>query len=64
MKLLMALVSSYKMMSRLSNMFTFLKLTREAYFTDDVMQNLEAIIDRSKNENKEVVFTEYTSNMT
>ena len=36
----------------------------EVYFTDDVMQNLEAIIDRSESENKEAVFTKYANNTT
>ena len=32
----------------------------EAYFTDDVMQNLEAIIDKLENLIKEVAIVEYT----
>ena len=32
----------------------------EAYFTDDVMQNLEIIIDRLENLIKEVAIVEYT----
>ena len=32
----------------------------EAYFTDDVMQNLEAIIDRLENLIKEVAIVDYS----
>ena len=34
----------------------------EAYFTDDVMQNLENIIDRLENLIKEVAIVDYTDN--
>ena len=36
----------------------------EIYFTDDVIQNLESIVDRPESENKEAVFTEYAKNAT
>ena len=35
----------------------------EAYFSDDVMQNLEAITDRLENLIKEAAIVEYTDNV-
>jgi YgiT-type zinc finger domain-containing protein len=35
----------------------------EMYFADDVMQNLEAIIDRLENIIKEVAIVDYTENV-
>jgi len=35
----------------------------EAYFTDDVMQKLETIVDRLKNIIKEVAIVDYTDNV-
>ena len=35
----------------------------EAYFTDDVMQNLEVIVDKLENLIKEVAIVDYTENV-
>jgi YgiT-type zinc finger domain-containing protein len=35
----------------------------EVYFTDDVMQNLEAIVDRLENIIKEVAIVDYADNV-